>query len=117
MVCIAVLCCSLVVSPDYCSRESPVDGEYTKHYSLYYLIFIDEPERTPMKYPVITSSPEIMSGAPVFAGTRVPVQTFLDYIKAGESIEDFLEGFPTVQRQQIVEFLEEISQEMMQKAA
>jgi len=55
----------------------------------------------------ITASPEIMGGTPVFAGTRVPVQTFLEYIKAGESIEAFLEGFPSVKREQLLEFLDE----------
>ena len=48
-----------------------------------------------------------MGGTAVFAGTRVPVQTFLDYIKAGESIEAFLEGFPSVKREQLLNFLDE----------
>lgn len=48
-----------------------------------------------------------MGGAAVFAGTRVPVQTLLDYLEAGESIDDFLQGFPSVTRGQIVSFLEE----------
>jgi len=47
-----------------------------------------------------------MGGTPVFPGTRVPVQTLLDYLKAGDTIEDFLEGFPTVTREQVVAFLE-----------
>jgi uncharacterized protein (DUF433 family) len=55
---------------------------------------------------IITASPDVMSGTPVFAGTRVPVQTLLDYLKAGESIDDFLEGFPTVKREQVIAFLE-----------
>ena len=55
----------------------------------------------------IIASPEIMGGTPVFAGTRVPVQTFLEYIKAGESIEAFLEGFPSVKREQLLKFLDE----------
>jgi uncharacterized protein (DUF433 family) len=46
-----------------------------------------------------------MGGAPVFPGTRVPVQTLLDYIEAGDSIDDFLIGFPTVTRQHVVAFL------------
>jgi uncharacterized protein (DUF433 family) len=46
-----------------------------------------------MSTKVIAASPKIMGGTPVFAGTRVPVQTFIEYIKAGESIESFLEGF------------------------
>jgi uncharacterized protein (DUF433 family) len=59
------------------------------------------------KTPIISASPEIMGGTPVFAGTRVPVQTLLDYIKAGESIDDFLDGFPTVTREQVIALLEE----------
>ena len=55
---------------------------------------------------IISASPDVMSGKPVFAGTRVPVQTLLDYLKAGESIDDFLEGFPTVKREQVIAFLE-----------
>jgi len=49
----------------------------------------------------ITASPEILGGTPVFAGTRVPVETFIEYIKAGESIEAFLEAFPSVTREQV----------------
>lgn len=60
-----------------------------------------------MSKQLITSSPDVMGGTPVFAGTRVPVQTLLDYLKAGESIDDFLEGFPTVTRAQVIAFLEE----------
>lgn len=56
---------------------------------------------------IISSSPEIMGGTPVFAGTRVPIQTLLDYLKAGESIDDFLDGFPTVTREQVIALLEE----------
>lgn len=48
-----------------------------------------------------------MSGTPVFAGTRVPVQTLIEYLEGGESIDDFLEGFPTVTREQVIAFLEE----------
>jgi len=56
---------------------------------------------------IVSANPEIMSGAPVFAGTRVPVQTLFDYLEAGDSIEEFLAGFPTVSRQQVVSFLED----------
>jgi uncharacterized protein (DUF433 family) len=56
---------------------------------------------------LITSSPDVLSGAPVFAGTRVPVQTLIDYLEAGETIDEFLEGFPTVSRKQVIAFLEE----------
>ena len=48
-----------------------------------------------------------MGGTPVFGGTRVPVQTLLDYLEGGETINDFLTGFPTVSREQVVAFLEE----------
>lgn len=47
-----------------------------------------------------------MGGTPVFRGTRVPVQTLLDYLEAGDSIDQFLEGFPTVTREQVIAFLE-----------
>ncbi len=50
-----------------------------------------------------------MSGALVFAGTRVPVDILIDYIKAGETLERFLEGFPTVKRKQAEAFLQEVS--------
>ena len=47
-----------------------------------------------------------MGGTPVFSGTRVPVQTLLDYLTAGESIDEFLAGFPSVTREQVIDFLE-----------
>lgn len=55
---------------------------------------------------IIQSSPEVLGGTPVFAGTRVPVQTLLDYLQAGQRIDDFLDDFPTVSRQQVLEVLE-----------
>ena len=66
-----------------------------------------------MKNRIITISPDIMGSTPVFTGTRVPIQTLLDYLEAGESIDDFLEGFPTVTREQIVAFLEEAKEQMV----
>jgi uncharacterized protein (DUF433 family) len=60
-----------------------------------------------MKQPGVSRDPEVMGGAPVFCGTRVPVQTLLDYLEAGESIDEFLEGFPSVTREQVVDFLEQ----------
>ena len=60
-----------------------------------------------MSRPIITCSPDVLGGTPVFAGTRVPVQTLLDYLEGGETIDDFLEGFPTVTREQVVAFLNE----------
>ena len=66
-----------------------------------------------MNSKLISSSPDILSGTPVFTGTRVPIQTLLDYLEAGESINDFLEGFPTVSREQVVAFLEEAKNRMI----
>jgi uncharacterized protein (DUF433 family) len=59
-----------------------------------------------MSNSLITTSPEIMGGTPVFAGTRVPVQTLFEYLEAGDTIDDFLDGFPTVTREQVVAVLE-----------
>jgi len=66
-----------------------------------------------MNKPLITCSPDVMGGTPVFRGTRVPVQTLLDYLEAGETIDDFLEGFPTVSREQVMAFLEEAKDRML----
>ncbi len=49
----------------------------------------------------IEVDPEILSGIPVFSGTRVPIQTFMDYLKAGDRVDDFLVDFPTVTREQV----------------
>ncbi len=70
-----------------------------------------------MAEPIVTSSPDILSGATVFAGTRVPVQTLIDYLEGGETIDDFLTGFPTVRREQVVAFLEEATARMTSKAS
>jgi len=70
-----------------------------------------------MRKKIISSSPDVMGGAHVFAGTRVPVQTLIDYIEGGESIDDFLEGFPTVKRAQVIAFLEEAKNRMIAVAA
>ena len=66
---------------------------------------------------IISSSKDIMGGTLVFAGTRVPIQTLMDYLKAGDSIDEFLEGFPTVSREQVVGFLDEAERQMEKKAA
>jgi uncharacterized protein (DUF433 family) len=60
----------------------------------------------------IHSDPEIMGGTPVFVGTRVPVQTLLDYLEAGDPLDLFLEDFPNVSRAQIVAVLE-LAKEML----
>lgn len=56
---------------------------------------------------VIHSDPEILGGAPVFVGTRVPVQNLVDYLEGGHSLGEFLEDFPTVSHEQAVAVLEE----------
>jgi uncharacterized protein (DUF433 family) len=68
-------------------------------------------------FSIISASPEIMGGTPVFTGTRVPVQTLLDYLKAGESIDDFLDGFPTVSREQVIALLEEAGKQLISAVA
>ena len=70
-----------------------------------------------MKPPIISRSPDIMGGSAVFHGTRVPVQTLLDYLEAGESIDDFLEGFPSVTRAHVIAFLEEAKTRMVESAS
>jgi uncharacterized protein (DUF433 family) len=65
---------------------------------------------------VVKIDPEIMSGAPCFAGTRVPIQNLIDYLEGGDSIEDFLEGFPSVSREQVITFLEEAKECMLAAA-
>ena len=60
----------------------------------------------------IHSDPEIMGGTPVFVGTRVPVQTLLDYLEAGDPLDEFLEDFPSVSREQVVAVLE-LAKEML----
>ena len=56
---------------------------------------------------VITQDPEILSGEPVFRGTRVPFQTLLDYLEAGDTLDEFLEQYPGVSREQAIAALEE----------
>lgn len=60
-----------------------------------------------MKSFIVSIDPEIMGGTPCFVGTRVPIQTLLDYVEAGDSIDEFLDGFPTVSKAQVVAYLEE----------
>ena len=55
---------------------------------------------------IVRSDPEIMGGTPVFAGTRVPLQNLIDFLEGGESIEDFLDAFPTVKREQVIAVIE-----------
>ncbi len=60
-----------------------------------------------MDQSIICRDPEVMGGTPVFCGTRVPVQTLIEYLEAGDLIDEFLKGFPSVTRAQVIAFLEE----------
>lgn len=60
-----------------------------------------------MEDTVVSISKDVMGGTPVFSGTRVPIQTLIDFLTAGDSINDFLDGFPTVRREQVIEFLKQ----------
>jgi uncharacterized protein (DUF433 family) len=70
-----------------------------------------------MTNPTICRDPEVMGGTPVFCGTRVPVQTFIEYLEAGESIDQFLAGFPAVTREQVIAFLEEAKDRLVESAS
>ncbi|MGA3016285.1 MAG: DUF433 domain-containing protein [Bryobacteraceae bacterium] len=65
----------------------------------------------------ITRDPETMHGVPVFRGTRVPVQTLFEYLEGGDTLEDFLEGFPTVSRDLAVGALEEAKHLLLARAS
>jgi uncharacterized protein (DUF433 family) len=69
------------------------------------------------KQPLITSTPDILGGTPVFRGTRVPVQTLIEYLEGGQTIDEFLDGFPTVTREQVIAFLEEAKARMLAVAS
>jgi uncharacterized protein (DUF433 family) len=70
-----------------------------------------------MKKGVIEIHPEKVSGVPVFAGTRVPIQNLFDYLEGGDSLEDFLDGFPPVTRKQAVEVLELAKKSLLEQPA
>ena len=64
---------------------------------------------------VVHSDPEIMSGTPVFVGTRVPLQTLFDYLEAGQPLADFLEDFPTVSKPQAIAALEQAMEALLDR--
>ncbi|MFY9825460.1 MAG: DUF433 domain-containing protein [Thermoanaerobaculia bacterium] len=70
----------------------------------------------PTPNPLITSSQERLSGTPVFAGTRVPVQTLIDYLEAGDPLDSFLDDFPSVTREHAVAVLELAKTVLLEKA-
>jgi len=66
---------------------------------------------------LIEIKPEKLSGTPVFAGTRVPIQNLFDYIEGGDTLEDFLEGFPPITREQAIEVLELAKRSLLKETA
>ncbi|HYI11880.1 MAG TPA: DUF433 domain-containing protein [Thermoanaerobaculia bacterium] len=66
---------------------------------------------------IVHSNPQILGGTPVFVGTRVPVQTLLVYLEKGETLEEFLDNFPTVTREQAIGFLEEAGRALLAQIA
>ena len=68
-----------------------------------------------MQYKSINIDPEIMGGTPVFMETRVPIQSLFDYLECGETLEEFLDNFPTVKRKQTIEVLQ-IAERLFTKA-
>jgi len=66
--------------------------------------------------PVVHIDPETMSGTPAFAGTRVPFQTLIDYLEAGQPLAEFLEDFPTVSKEQAIAALEQAKEALLDRA-
>jgi len=62
---------------------------------------------------VVSIDPAVMGGTPVFKGSRVPIQTLFDYIEGDETIEEFLDDFPTVKKEQVIQLLEELKQQVI----
>jgi uncharacterized protein (DUF433 family) len=78
------------------------------------------PDERPVALPdgsVFHSDPETMGGAPVFVGTRVPVRTLIEYLQGGYDVDEFLNGFPTVRREQVLAFLEQAARAVLEGAA
>ena len=69
-----------------------------------------------MKDSVISINPKVMSGTPCFRGTRVPIETLFDHLEAGDSFEEFLVGFPSVSREQVIALLEESKHQILEGA-
>lgn len=70
-----------------------------------------------MNSDVIMHHPDVLGGEPVFSGTRVPIKSLFDHLEAGESIADFLDGFPSVQREQVVALLEDAKTQVLASAS
>jgi uncharacterized protein (DUF433 family) len=67
--------------------------------------------------PVVASSPDVLGGTPVFVGTRVPIRNLMDYLEAGETLGEFLDDFPSVSREQAIEFLEQAKEAVLAQLA
>ena len=63
-----------------------------------------------MDHPVITRDPEILGGIPVFSGTRVPIRIFLEYLETGDRLDDFLDDYPSVSREQAVQLIKSVTE-------
>ena len=68
-----------------------------------------------LKHPIYHSTKEIQGGEVVFYGTRVPVKTLIDYLKAGDSLDDFLQDFPSVSKSQVLDLLENTRKSLVKK--
>ena len=66
--------------------------------------------------PLITTSPDRLSGTPIFAGARVPIQTLIDYLEAGDTLDEFLKDFPIVSREHAIAVLELAKSALLTKA-
>jgi uncharacterized protein (DUF433 family) len=77
---------------------------------------VPESQRMSLREPLITKSPDRLSGTPVFGGTRVPVQTLIDYLEAGDPLESFLDDFPSVSREHAIAVLELAKSALLAKA-
>ena len=75
-----------------------------------------DPAMNPDQPATVHSDPRIMGGTPVFVGTRVPFQTLLDYLEAGQPLSDFLDDFPTVAREQAIAALEQAKEALLARA-
>jgi uncharacterized protein (DUF433 family) len=62
---------------------------------------------------IIERDPEILGGTPVFRGTRVPIQTLFDYLEGGDTLDEFLDDFPTVTREQALQLLESAKEQLL----
>ncbi len=66
---------------------------------------------------LIISSPDILGGTPVFCGTRVPIKNLTDYLEAGDTLDEFLDDFPSVSREQVIAFLEQAKEALLARVA